>query len=103
MPIYNKLVRDKILEIIKNNGQKSTHKILDDEGYVKELVNKLSEEVEEYKSDKNTDELADILEVIYALAKLHNCTPEQLEEIRAEKAKKRGGFNEKIFLIEVED
>lgn len=103
MPIYNKLVRDKILEIIKNNGQKSTHKILDDEDYVKELVNKLSEEVEEYKSDKNTDELADILEVIYALAKLHNCTPEQLEEIRAEKAKKRGGFNEKIFLIEVED
>lgn len=103
MPIYNKLVRDKILEIIKNNGQKSTHKILDDEDYVKELVNKLSEEVEEYKTDKNTDELADILEVIYALAKLHNCTPEQLEEIRAEKAKKRGGFNEKIFLIEVED
>lgn len=103
MPIHNKLVRDKILEIIKNNGQKSTHKILNDEDYAKELANKLSEEVEEYKTDKNTDELADILEVIYALAGLHDCTPEQLEEIRAEKAQKRGGFNEKIFLIEVED
>lgn len=103
MPIYDKLVRDKILEIIESNGQKSTHKILNDTDYAKELVNKLSEEVEEYKTDKNTNELADILEVIYTLARLHDCTPEQLEAIRAEKAKKRGGFNEKIFLIEVED
>jgi len=103
MPIYNKLVRDKILEIIKDNGQKFTHKILDDKDYAKELANKLNEEVEEYKTDKNTDELADILEVIYALASLHNCTPEQLEEIREEKAKKRGGFHDKIFLIKVED
>ena len=103
MPIHNKLVRDKILEIIKNNGQKSTHKILSDEEYAKELVNKLGEEVDEYKTDKNTDELADIMEVIYALADLHDCTHEQLEEIRAEKAKKRGGFNDKIFLIKVED
>lgn len=103
MPIHNKLVRDKILEIIKNNGQKSTHKILSDEEYAKELINKLSEEVEEYKTDKNTDELADIMEVIYALADIHGCTPGQLEDIRAEKAEKRGGFKDKIFLIKVED
>lgn len=103
MPVYNKLVRDKILEIIKNNGQKSTHKILSNEEYAKELINKLSEEVEEYKTGKNTDELADVMEVIYALADIHGCTPEQLEDIRAEKAEKRGGFNDKIFLIKVED
>lgn len=103
MPIHNKLVRDKILEIIKNNGQKSTHKILSDEEYAKELINKLGEEVEEYKTDKNLDELADIMEVIYALANIHGCTPEQLEDIRTEKAEKRGGFNDKIFLIKVED
>ena len=55
MPVYNKLVRDKILEIIKDNGQKSTHKILTAEEYAVELTKKLVEEVEEYKKDKNTD------------------------------------------------
>ncbi len=101
MPIYNKLVRDKILEIIEANGQQATHKILDSDEYTEELVKKLFEEVEEYKEDRNTDELADILEVVYALAKLHGCTPEQLERIRLTKAQKRGGFDKKIFLEEV--
>ena len=103
MPVYNKLVRDKILEIIKDNGQKSTHKILTAEEYAVELTKKLVEEVEEYKKDKNTDELADIMEVVYALASLHGYTAEELEKIRAEKAEKRGGFEKKIFLVEVVD
>lgn len=103
MPVYNKLVRDKILEIIKANGQKSTHKILTAEEYAVELTKKLVEEVEEYKKDKNTDELADIMEVVYALASLHSCTAEELEKNRAEKAEKRGGFEKKIFLVEVVD
>ena len=103
MPVYNKLVRDKILEIIKDSGQKSTHKILTAEEYAVELTKKLVEEVEEYKKDKNTDELADIREVVYALASLHSCTSEELEKIRAEKAEKRGGFEKKIFLVEVMD
>lgn len=103
MPVYNKLVRDKILEIIKANGQKPIHKVLDVDEYTVELTKKLFEEVEEYKKDKNTDELADIMEVIYALASLHSCTPEELEKLRAEKAEKRGSFDKKIFLIEVTD
>ncbi|TWP15977.1 phosphoribosyl-ATP pyrophosphohydrolase [TM7 phylum sp. oral taxon 353] len=103
MPIYNKLVRDRILEIIKANGQKATHRILSADEYAVELTKKLFEEVEEYSRDKNTDELADIMEVVYTLARLHNCTPEELDKLRANKAKKRGGFNEKIFLIEVID
>ena len=103
MSVYNKLVRDKILEIIKINGQKPTHKILTADEYAVELTKKLVEEVEEYKKDKNTDELADIMEVVYALASLHSCTAEELEKIRAEKAEKRGGFEKKIFLVEVMD
>ena len=103
MPVYNKLVRDKVLEIIRTNGQKSTHKILTAEEYAVELTKKLVEEVEEYKKDKNTDELADIMEVVYTLASLHSCTAEELEKIRAEKAEKRGGFEKKIFLVEVMD
>ena len=103
MPVYNKLVRDKILEIIKANRQKPTHKILTADEYAVELTKKLVEEVEEYKKDKNTDELADIMEVVYALASLHSCTAEELEKIRAEKAEKRGGFEKKIFLVEMTD
>jgi len=101
MPIYNKLVRDKILEIIEASGQQATHKILEDNEYSTELVKKLFEEAREYEKDRNTDELADIMEVVYALAKLHGRTPEQLEQIRLEKAQKRGGFDKKIFLEEV--
>ncbi|MDO5344060.1 MAG: nucleoside triphosphate pyrophosphohydrolase [Candidatus Saccharibacteria bacterium] len=103
MPIYNKLVRDKILEIIKANGQKSTHRILEDDEYTEELIKKLFEEAREYEKDRNTDELADIMEVVYALAKLHSCTPGQLEQIRLEKAQKRGNFDKKIFLEKVRD
>lgn len=99
MPIYNKLVRDKILDIIKANRQIPTHKILTDDEYATELMKKLFEEVEEYRKDRNTDELADILEVVYALARLHNCTPEELERLRAKKADKRGGFSKKYFLL----
>lgn len=92
MPVYNKLVRDKILEIIKTNGQKPTHKILTADEYAVELTKKLVEEVEEYKKDKNTDELADIMEVVYALARLHSCTAEELEKIRAKKSRKTRRF-----------
>ena len=91
MPVYNKLVRDKILEIIKVNGQKSTHKILTADEYAVELTKKLVEEVEEYKKDKNTDELADIMEVVYALARLHSCTAEELEKF-AQKSRKTRRF-----------
>ena len=69
----------------------------------KSLLINLAKKLRNIRPIKNTDELADIMEVIYALADIHGCTPEQLEDIRAEKAEKRGGFNDKIFLIKVED
>lgn len=95
MPVYNKLVRDKILEIIKDNGQKSTHKILTADEYAVELTKKLVEEVEEYKKDKNTDELADIMEVVYALASLHSCTAEELEKFAQKKQKNAAALKRK--------
>jgi predicted house-cleaning noncanonical NTP pyrophosphatase (MazG superfamily) len=49
------------------------------------------------------EELADLLEVIQALAKLHGASIEEVEAVRVDKAQKRGGFQEKVFLIEVED
>lgn len=106
MPVYNKLVRDRIPEIIENDGKQCTTKILDNERYIVELKKKVHEELQEYEaasSDKEAvEELADILELMHALAKTHGSTIEEVENVRAEKAKKRGGFEEKVFLIEVE-
>lgn len=104
--IYNKLVRDRIPEIIKNDNKKCKIKILDDEQYVIELKNKLDEELAEYKQAKNNsealEELADILELMHALAKTHESNIGEVENIRQRKAEARGGFQEKVFLKEVE-
>ncbi|XWN52291.1 nucleoside triphosphate pyrophosphohydrolase [Anoxybacillus flavithermus] len=107
MPVYNKLVRDLIPKIIEEAGKTFTTRTLSDEEYRQELRKKAFEELEEYMnaSDDVTamEELADLLEIIYALAECHGATMEQVEAIRASKAEQRGGFKEKIFLIEVHD
>lgn len=100
MKIYNKLVRDKIPEIIKSEGREVKAKILNDEEYKKELNKKLQEEVREYLEDNNVEELADIVEVVYGILNSMDITIEEFEKIRKEKVKKRGAFNKKIFLEE---
>lgn len=107
MPVYNKLVRDLIPNVIEKTGKKFSTRILDNDEYIKELKKKSFEELEEYVNTTNTEdsleELADVLEIIHALAEYHGSSIEQVEEIRKQKAEKRGGFKDKIFLIEVED
>lgn len=107
MPIYNKLVRDRIPEIIESSGKQFSTRILSDEEYIKELKKKSFEELEEYVNTRNNEdaieELADLLEIIHALAEFHGASIEKVEEVRKRKAEKRGGFKERIFLIEVED
>lgn len=98
---YNKLVRDKIPEIIEANGDICETKILSDDEYAYLLDMKLSEEAAEYLSDKNIEELADIMEVVYAIAKSKGFTIDELEKARAEKVQKRGGFEKKIMLVKV--
>jgi len=97
---YNKLVRDKIPEIIKNNGAIPITHIADDEEYWQKLKEKLQEEVEEFLKDENEEELADILEVIYAICDFKNFDKEKLELLRKKKAEERGGFKDKIILDE---
>jgi predicted house-cleaning noncanonical NTP pyrophosphatase (MazG superfamily) len=107
MPVYNKLVRDRIPEVIEKTGKNFTTRILDNEEYIKELKTKSFEELNEYintEDDKDAvEELADLLEIIHALAESHGSNIEQVEQVRQEKAEKRGRFKDKIFLIEVED
>ena len=100
---YNKLVRDRIPEIIEASGAKCKTRVLSDEEYIKMVDAKLDEELAEYHADQNIEELADLLELIRAATIARGYTLEELESVRAEKAKKRGAFNEKIFLIEAEE
>ena len=95
---FNKLVRDRIPEIIQNEGRECKYHILNDDEYRKELNKKLQEEVNEYLENDDTEELADILEVVYALSKLNKCSEEELNLIRKKKSDKRGAFEKKIFL-----
>ena len=103
MPVYNKLVRDKIPEIIMKSGKTAHCHVLDNNEYITELDRKLNEECAEYQADKNIEELADMLEVMYAIAEARGYSVAELERVRLEKAEKRGGFSERIFLKYVED
>ena len=103
MPIYNKLVRDKIPEIIESSDKIPYTRILDNAEYITELNRKLDEECSEFHKDKNVEELADIMEVVYALASAIGSSPDELDQVRREKAEKRGGFEKKIFLERVDD
>ena len=98
---HNKLVRDKIPEIISSAGKQAVTRILSDEEYLAELDRKLNEECTEYQSDKSIEEMADVLEVLYAIAEARGYSIEELEQVRAAKADKRGGFTERIFLEKV--
>lgn len=94
-----KLVRDKIPEIICSSGYEPVTRVLDDGEYVAELEKKLDEEVAEYHESKSVEELADILEVVYALCEAHGKNVSELMDVYEKKHDERGGFKEKIFLI----
>ena len=99
--IYNKMVRDRIPEIIEASGKSCVTEILSDEEYLKMIDAKLDEELAEYHKDQNIEELADLLEVIRAAVIARGYSIEELEKVRAEKAAKRGIFEKKMLLKEV--
>lgn len=98
---YNKLVRDRIPEIIASDGKTCVCETLSDEDYLRLLDAKLTEELSEYQESRSLEELADLLEVLRAVAKARGWTWEELEQARQDKAAKRGGFEKKIVLKEV--
>lgn len=100
---YNKLVRDKIIDIIYTNGENPKYHILKDDEYLKELHKKLFEEVGEFIEEDSPEELADLMEVIYSIARVKNIDLMQVEQIRRDKRNKRGGFDKKIYLEGVEN
>ena len=100
--IYNKLVRDKIPEIIEAGGETPVTRILDDEEYKLCLEEKLNEEVAEFHRDQNAEELADILEVLFALNESLGYSRQELMDVYQQKHEKRGGFSQRIYLISKE-
>ncbi|SMB91537.1 nucleoside triphosphate pyrophosphohydrolase [Deinococcus hopiensis] len=89
-----KLVRDRIPERFPGG----TYRKLDEAEYAAALLDKLTEEVEEYRADRTAEELADVLEVLHALAAFHGLMPGTLETLRAKKAAERGGFEERVWM-----
>ena len=98
---YNKLVRDRIPDIIMQSGKRPAYSFLSDEDYLAKLDEKLNEELAEDQENKSVEELADLLEVIRAVALARGSSAEEVEAIRQDKAARRGGFEKKILLTEV--
>lgn len=99
---HNKLVRDKIPEIIKGNGQTPFVHIADQAEYEIKLRAKLQEEVAEFLESQSEEELADILEVMKALCEFYDFDFQSLEKIRQKKFTERGGFSQRIILDKTE-
>ena len=97
---HNKLVRDKIPEIIERSGDRAVIHIAGVDEYEQKLREKLKEEIEEFLKEPNEEELADVLEVLDAIAGLYKLSKDKSQEIQGEKAEKRGRFKRRIILDE---
>ncbi len=100
---YNKLVRDRIPEIIESSGRTCTCTTLSMEDYISMLDAKLNEELSEYQESKSLEELADLVEVIGAVVKARGYTWDQLTSVRKQKLNERGAFEKRILLVEVSE
>lgn len=100
---YNKLVRDKIPASIDSmEGRKANWRIMDNEEYIKELNKKLIEEAHEFIEENAVEELADIIEVIQSIMRAKNISYEELKKVQALKREQKGGFYNRVYLIDVE-
>lgn len=96
---FNKLVRDKIPEMIEKEGYVPETEILSSRRFLSELDRKLGEEVDEYRESGDIEEIADILEVLYSICDARGYSFDEIMKIKEDKKLKRGGFSKKIFLI----
>jgi len=101
MKLYDKLIRDKIPEIINSKGKNYAIRIAGDMEYKNMLRRKLLEEAEEFQDEPCKEELADVLEVFYAILQAEGFSLDDIEKVRRKKADERGAFNKKIILEKV--
>ncbi|MCR1874866.1 nucleoside triphosphate pyrophosphohydrolase [Paraclostridium bifermentans] len=98
MKVYDKLVRDRIPEIIESSGNKCEIEVVSDEVALEYLYKKLNEEVSELLEDKNLDEIADVMEVLFAIGSKYGYSEENVLGRRNEKKDVRGGFEDNLIL-----
>ncbi len=107
MPVYNKLVRDLIPQVIEASGKTCRTRVLEKEEYLASIKVKMQEEALEFQKastrEEAVEELADILELVHAAIHVYGVSYEQLEQKRIQKRLYRGGFSEGIYLIDVEE
>lgn len=105
MIVYNKLVRDKIPQIIADKGKKADVRVMDEEEYAEMLDVKLHEELDEYVIANEEDQLAeltDLVEVVYAILENKGVSINDFEKVRLAKHEERGGFKDRLLLVSVE-
>jgi predicted house-cleaning noncanonical NTP pyrophosphatase (MazG superfamily) len=100
---YDKLVRDKIPQVLDSKGITYTTRIVIGQEYLDRLITKLKEEVEEFAKDNNEEEIADIMEVLHTIIVAHGFSSERIEAIRKNKLEERGGFSAKLVLEQTEE
>ncbi|MFW5980954.1 MAG: nucleoside triphosphate pyrophosphohydrolase [bacterium] len=100
---YDKLVRDKIPQIIKDAGKEYAIHIADDQEYLSKLYAKVLEELQEFKENPSAEEMADIFEVLDGLISFHDIDRDDIETIKKEKRDERGGFKDRIILEAVRE
>ena len=100
---FNKLVRDNIPRLIRESGRKCTFQILNEEEYQDALIDKIVEEVEEFRVTGNEEELADLYEALECLVNLKNYEPMHIDYLKLMRREARGSYSERILLKEVEE
>ncbi|MFT9816193.1 phosphoribosyl-ATP pyrophosphohydrolase [Lysinibacillus sp. NPDC056185] len=107
MPIYNKLVRDLIPQVIEEEGKTCSIRVLEQGEHLEEIKVKMQEEALEFleaaSPKEAVEELADILELVHTAIQMYDVSYEQLEQICTQKKSQRGGFSKGIYLIEVKE
>lgn len=103
MIVYNKLIRDRIPEIIESTGKKYECRVLGPNEYLAALNAKLAEELREYDESGDLEELADLMEVIYAIVECRGASMEEFERLRLSKRERRGGFEKRLLLVSVDE
>ena len=102
---YDKIIRDKVPEIIKANGSKRDTKVVNGYEAIGYLIEKIHEETDELSEARNVEgkaieELGDILECIYSIASKMSVPMERIDFVRNNKALDRGRFDKNIILLE---
>ena len=100
---YNKLIRDRIPEIIESSGKKAIVEKVDGDQLLELLNKKLYEELDEYNESGEIEELADLVEVVQAILEYKGITMDDFNEVKENKNIERGRFKKGLLLVEVRE